>query len=203
MTDKKPYLAKLKSRGLDGTGVTENIARQLVLAKGRRYMALVEVEVHTIHDNPEQMIADLAVEQFWPVVDDSSLDEHLREITAALYARRGSADGDEELDLDGPAPKVSDVLKAGARHRPHPYITSGLSVDDDAACDVCGLREDAAQHQRAAGPADDPDASDDAWEYDTPDGPRHNHGPDVDCGTGCPVTDTANALLEPEPEPAA
>jgi hypothetical protein len=158
MTEKKPYLAKLTGRGLDGTGVTDAVARQLVLAKGRRYMAVVEVEVHTIHDKPEQMIADLSVEQFWPVVDDDKLDEHLRGLSAGLHSRRGSDDGDEQLDLDGPTPKVADIIAAGQQFRPHPFLPVD-AADDNGICDICGHVDGTGPHATAP-TADEPDDGD-------------------------------------------
>ncbi|WP_447643187.1 hypothetical protein [Nocardioides zeae] len=206
MSSKKPHLVKLKGKGLDGTGVTDAVARQMCSAKGRRYMAVVEVTVDTLHDKLEgQVVADLTLDQFWPATS-TSLSDHLRELTRTLHQNKGieeaRASGDQPLDFeDGPSPKVADVLAHGGRFRPHPYLASTLSTEDEPVCDVCGEMEDAPAHAAAAEGAPDetgePDERDDA-EGTEGDGDEHNddgpgEGAEEDAGEEDPD--------EPEEEP--
>lgn len=109
------------------------------------------------------------------------------ELARSFHYEQQLADGQLTIETgDDIEPKVADVLKAGAIHRPHPYLASTLSTDDTEhgpVCDVCGQIEAAGVHQQE--PADDPvddeldldgdtdeaDADDegaDPWEYDQP-----------------------------------
>lgn len=212
MSSKKPHLVKLKGKGLDGTGVTDSVARQMCSAKGRRYMAVVEVTVDTLHDKLEgQVVADLTLDQFWPATS-TSLSDHLRELTRTLHQTKGieeaRASGDQPLDFeDGPSPKVADVLAHGGRFRPHPYLASTLSTEDEPVCDVCGELEDAPAHAAAAG--DEPDETgehDDAGEGDgdVPDDDSAEEStdeePDINANDAADVEDRA---ADPEAGPAA
>lgn len=154
MTDKKPYLVNLKpvkdkdlSKGIGGP-----LAQKMARSQGSRFMVVAEIEVGTIHKAPDQDLVDLVVTQFWPA-EDTILDDHLRGITRTLHRQNGfnaaAADGQQQLPLgdQGSEPTVEGVVAAGGRFRPHPYIASTLSTDDNSICDVCGLLADAAPHQ--------------------------------------------------------
>lgn len=195
MTDKKPHLVKLK--GLTDSDLSKGIGGQLASEmcnhKGRHYMVVAELRVDQLTEKlDDQVIAELVLTQFWPVPFHGAADEHLRGMTAALHREQGfnaaAANGDQQLPLGdhGSEPTVDAVVAAGGRFRPHPYIASTLSTDDDAICDVCGLLADAAPH-RAHELGDEPDEPGEGDEQpevleDHPDdeGDEGDEGDDVD-----------------------
>ncbi|MCL8026336.1 hypothetical protein [Nocardioides bruguierae] len=141
--------AKIRAKGLDATGITETVAAQMYGRKGARYMAIVELQVDELHEKADgTRKVDLILTQVEPAVD-AHLTEHLRELTRTCYFNR-------KVDTDGPSlpvdgddadePTVDAVIAAGAKHKPHGYLASGLAVDDDAICDVCGLAPAAGVH---------------------------------------------------------
>lgn len=137
--------ANIHAKGLKDTGVTEEVAGQMYRAKGKTYLALCEVTVAETRERADgQRRVDLIMGTFEPVLDDT-LEDHLREINRVLHRNRVQVDGQLALD-DSLAPSVEDVLAAGNRHKPHPYIASTLSTDDDAICDVCGLKQEVTLH---------------------------------------------------------
>ncbi|UIU47019.1 hypothetical protein [Microcystis phage MinS1] len=171
MTDKKPHIVKLKGKGTDGTGVTEDLARQMCTHKGRRYMAVVEVMVDVIHDSSSgQKTADLSIEQFWPAVD-TNLDDHLRELTRTLHQNKALADEHDtpidNLDVDGPTPDLATVLAQGAHHRPHDYQPADDDTDIDQ-CEVCGDPEDTPVHADRGALADPFTAGEEPDDTDEP-----------------------------------
>jgi hypothetical protein len=136
--------AKIRAKGLDSTGVTEDIASTLYANKGKRVMAIVElhaVERHEKADGTRRV--DLVLEQVEPAVDDT-LSEHLRELTRTLYQNRAQADGQQALD-DTLIPDLKDAIAAGEQHRPHPFLPTDAAADNPT-CEVCGLAEIAAMH---------------------------------------------------------
>lgn len=137
--------AKVRSKGLDSTGVTEEIANQMYAHKGKHYMAIVEVVVEERHEKAGgQKRVDLVIEQFEPAVDDA-LAEHLRELTRTVYQNRAIADGQATLD-DTLTPDLKDAIAAGGQHEPHPFLPTD-AADDTAGCEVCALGETAAPHR--------------------------------------------------------
>jgi len=177
--------AKIRAKGLDTTGVTEEIASQLFTQVGRHYMAIVEFKVEEPHgpNGEGKRRVDLVLTQVEPAVDDS-LAEHLRELTRTLYYNR-NLDGHTgtTLTTGSDEPTVEAVLAAGAKHRPHPFVSGGVGDTDGPnpgkpICDVCGLLEAAAVHS-AQDTLPDPfeipagdqaDVPEEPWEYDEPEG---------------------------------
>lgn len=138
-------IAKIRAKGLDSTGVTEEIAGQMYRSKGATYLAIVEVKVAELHEKSDgQRRVDLTLEMVEPVLD-GNLEDHLRELTRVLYRNRAQDDGQMAID-ESLAPSVEDVLAAGNRHKPHGYMASTLSTEDEPVCDVCGLTEDVNLH---------------------------------------------------------
>jgi hypothetical protein len=136
--------AKVRAKGLDATGVTEDIANQMYAHKGKHYMAIVEVKVDERHDKAGgQRRVDLVIEQFEPAVDDD-LEAHLRELTRTLYANRAHADGQAAID-DTLTPSLTDAIKAGQGFEPHPFVPVDPSIENPI-CDRCGVVEKAGQH---------------------------------------------------------
>lgn len=179
MTD---YTAQIKAKGLDATGVTEDIARQLYSRLGSHMMFIVEARVDgRIENNDGVHKVQLYLTQVEPCTD-STLEDHLRELTKTLaYNRKLTQDDvDGQPTLDGGddiEPKVADVLAAGRRFEPHPYLSSQLAVDDTEqgpVCDVCGLVEaERVHHMPAVNPfgvdRDDEDQDPDDGYDDDPD----------------------------------
>lgn len=138
--------AKILAKGLESTGVTEELANELFRNVGRHFMAIVELEVVYPHGpNTEgKRRIDLRLTQVEPAIDDN-LDDHLRNLTRVLHYNRQVEKEGPTLD-GGEERTVDDVLSSGRKHEPHPYLASTLSVDDNAVCDVCGQHEGAAVH---------------------------------------------------------
>lgn len=116
MTDALDYTARIRAKGLDSTGVTEDIARTMYANRGGHYMAIVELRVDETHDKADgQHKVDLIVTQVEPATEPK-LDSHLRDLTRALYANRKLHDEDEQPELDGVGdvePTVDQVMARG------------------------------------------------------------------------------------------
>lgn len=138
--------AKIRAKGLDTTGLTEADASELFNKVGTHIMAIVDLQVVDRHgpNVKGKRGVELVIDKLEPAFDEN-LAEHLRELNRTLYFNR-------KVDQEGPQlgsgdeRTVDDVLSAGAKHRPHPYLASTLSIDDDAICDVCGQVEGAPVH---------------------------------------------------------
>lgn len=135
--------AKINAKGTKGTGITEDLANRLML--GDKIVAVVELVVEAAHNkrNGDQSV-DLSLLTVEPAPDSMTI-EHVRELARSFYYERQLADHGPTLD-DSIEPKVADVLAAGQRHRPHPYMASTLSTDDNAVCEICGTVETAVVH---------------------------------------------------------
>jgi len=161
MSDTRDYTAAIKSKGLDATGVTEQVARALYSRLGGRIMAIVELRVDARTDGTDGTHkVQLGITQVEPALD-GHLSDHLRELTRTLYYNRQVASGDQPTleTEDGSEPTVDAVMAAGAQHRPHPYITSQLAIDNGDAgpiCDVCGQLETDARHIASTSGVGDP-----------------------------------------------
>lgn len=137
--------AKIRAKGLDSTGITEQLATEMYKKKGARYMAIVELKVEERHEKADgSKKVDLVLEQVEPATD-ANVAEHLRELCRVSYINRAQADGqgtiDEALRQER---STADVLAAGAKHRPHPFLPVDASAENPI-CDVCGVVEGATQ----------------------------------------------------------
>jgi len=191
--------ATVNSKGLDKTGFDDDLIASLFRAKvGKHMLALVELQV-VDKRGPNikgRSKVELAITQIDPVTDEN-LDEHLREIQRTLAYNRG-LDGHTGTTTQGQEPTVDQVLAAGAKHRPHPFLPVDAS-DENPICDVCGLLEAAGVHsiQETLDQPDDPEnpsepaldvsgedevnaeedeqatrGDADPWEYDGPEGTK-------------------------------
>lgn len=160
MTDPSDYTAKIRAKGLDATGVTEQLAAEMYRNKGRHYMAICEVKVDETHEKADgNRKVDLILTLVEPATD-SALEEHLRELTRVGYLNRQQADGQLAIDQSlGQERTVADVLSSGGKFKPHPFIVVDASVDNPI-CDVCGGIEASAVHSRQD-VLDEPDPEDD------------------------------------------
>lgn len=179
--------AKIRAKGLDTTGVTEDIANQMYAHKGKHYMAVVEFKVDATHETAEgKRAVDLILTQVEPAASED-MDEHLRELVRTCYYNRGTGD-QPSLPTGSDEPTVDKVLAAGAKHRPHPFTPVDATLDFPI-CDVCGSLEAAAVHSTqdtldddeddledddvddtAADLEAEPDLVDDDFEYPAPEG---------------------------------
>lgn len=158
--------AKVRAKGLDSTGVTEDIASTLYANKGKRVMAIVElhaVERHEKADGTRRV--DLVLEQVEPATDDT-LAEHLRELTRTLYQNRALTGGQLAID-DTLVPDLKDAIAAGTQHRPHPFLPVD-AADDNGICDVCGLVADVGVHFEGDDPFEPPTADQEPAEEGVP-----------------------------------
>jgi hypothetical protein len=147
MTTKRDYAASITTKGLDGTGLTEDVARKLYSRRGRKAMAVVELVVDETSDKRDgtHKVA-LAIAGLELVLDHTDIENHLRDLQQTIYANRQRADGQMAIDEQlGGERTVEDVLSSGRSHRPHPFIVVDASVDNPI-CDVCGGIEASAVH---------------------------------------------------------
>jgi hypothetical protein len=196
--------AKIAAKGTQSTGITETIAKQLHDQLGKTIVAIVEI---TSEARTEQKSGDEQVKLSIGMIEvapDGLAADHVRELARSFHYERQLTDGQPTLDGDDIEPKVGDVLEQGARFRPHPYLASTLSTDDDAVCDVCGQHEGAPVHAERAG-LDDPFAIPD--DVDDADADTNVEPHDfIDDGSGacleCDQDEAADAHT-PDPDPAA
>lgn len=131
MTD---YTASIRRKGLDSTGVTEEVARKLYGNRGGYVMAIVELKVEQTHDDAEgNHGVDLTIQQCEPAMD-AKLEEHLRDLTRAQHNQRKLHDETHQPTLgsaDEIEPTVADVMRDG-RHLASVDDTDQPDEQDDA-----------------------------------------------------------------------
>lgn len=160
--------ASIATKGTQSTGITEEIAKRLHDNLGKTILVIAEITSEARTENKagdEKVKLSLGMIEVAP---DGLAADHVRELARSFHYERQLADGQPTLD-DDIEPKVSDVLEHGAQFRPHPYLASTLSTDDNPVCDVCGHHEGAAVHAEretlpdpfAVPEDDDLDAADD------------------------------------------
>lgn len=188
----------INAKSLHGTGFTEEMLNQLFNKVGTHHLAIVDLQVIDKHgpsvDGKRKVV--LIIDGIEPATDEN-LAEHLRELNRTLYYNRG-LDGHTGSTIDGTERTVEDVLAAGAKHKPHPFLPVD-ATEENPICDVCGTIEPAGPHsvqETLTGdedtpsddetevvdePVDSVDAQtehgfvegnvpDDDWEYDQPEG---------------------------------
>ncbi|GAB2762878.1 hypothetical protein [Nocardioides pakistanensis] len=120
--------AKIRAKGLNATGVTEEIATRLADAESGHLIAVVELKVEEVHKKVDgERRVDLIITTLEPATEKIA-EDHLREFQRALYYNRAVDEAQPTLDSDGPEPTVAEVLGRG---------TSLLEHDDQG--DVVGL----------------------------------------------------------------
>ena len=181
--------AQIAAKGCQNTGITEELAKRLHDNLGKTIVAIVELTADARTENrdgDEKVKLSIGTIEVAP---DGDAAEHVRELARLFHYERGlTEDGDTlDYDGDGPAPKVADVLAHGQRFKPHPYLASTLSTDDQPVCDVCGHHEGAAVHADRTALADpfavDADTDQDDTDPD-PDDPTYDTHDYIDDGDG-------------------
>lgn len=108
------FVAKIRSKGLDATGVTEDVARQMYATLGAHTMMVVEVQ-HVKHsdDADGQHSVELVITTAEPAQDER-MENHLRELARGMYRTRPEVQGQEVLAgvVDGPG--LADTITEGA-----------------------------------------------------------------------------------------
>ncbi len=116
MTD---YTAKIRAKGLDSTGVTEEIAQAMYNSPGRFTMAIVELKhVRQIHDADGDRQVELIINQIEPSTSPD-LDAHLRNLTRTMHQNRALHSVDQQLQIetsDDLEPTIEQVIAAGEQH---------------------------------------------------------------------------------------
>jgi len=172
--------AQIAGKGLDATGFTEDLAAELFNKVGTHIMAIVDLQVvdRSGPNVKDKRKVHLIIDGIEPAIMDETVAEHLRELTRTLYFNRAIDADQPTFDTgDGINPKVSDVIREGVRHRPHPFLPVD-AANDNGICDVCGLIDSAGVHSTQDflpdGDDEDQDADqgdddpEDGWEYPAP-----------------------------------
>lgn len=140
----------INSKGLDGTGITEELVSEHFSRVGSHMMAIVDLQV-VDRSGPNikgKRKVTYVIDGIEPAVDEA-MAEHLRELQRTAYLNRQKSGAqrtiDQELDAEGGEPTVDAVVAAGAAHRPHPFLPVDVT-EDNPICDVCGLIESASRH---------------------------------------------------------
>lgn len=108
--------AKIRAKGLNATGVTEDIITKLADAEGGHMVAVVELKVDEVHKKVDgDRRVDLVITQCEPAPDQQTID-HLRNLQRSFYYERKLHSEDEQLTIetrDDLEPTVEQVLAAG------------------------------------------------------------------------------------------
>lgn len=170
MSEKSDYTGRIRAKGLTGTGVTEAMLGRHHRNKGGRLMIVASIHVAGVSENLDEGTGDVAyVIDELEVAPDTAMD-HVRNLVRSFnYERLLDANGptlplDDHGDMRGDEPTVEQVVAAGGRFEPHPFLPVLTGEDDEAPiCDVCGLVEDTGPHDTSTDepPVDDDTAYDD------------------------------------------
>lgn len=121
MTEKNEYTAKVRAKGLDNTGVTEDIAKAMFNTLGHTTLAIVEFEHKRKIDDDTGRQVELVMKMVEPSTSPT-LDAHLRELTRTMHQNRVLTDEDAQLQIDTMddlEPTVEGVIAAGQAHVAH------------------------------------------------------------------------------------
>lgn len=108
--------AKIRAKGLNATGITEDIVTRLADANGGHLVAVIELKVDEIHNKVDgDRRVDLVITQCEPAPDQNTVD-HLRNLQRSFYYERKLHSEDEQLQIETREdlePTVEQVLAAG------------------------------------------------------------------------------------------
>lgn len=155
--------AKIRAKGLDATGVTEEIARRIADAEAGTLMCVVEIDYAEVH-KPKggDRRVDFVIRTVEPAPNQAT-EDHLRELTRSFYYERQLISPDGQLTIETREdlePTVLDVVAAGKALTAHDFTPvpddpeTGAETDE---CDVCGNERDSAVHDAADQRATIPD----------------------------------------------
>jgi len=167
------YTGKIRSKGLSGTGVTEQIIGKHHRNHGGNLMIVASLRAVTTHDDLEgggggvdYVIDDIEVAPDMTLANGLNPAEYVRELVRSFHYERSLEDQGDLLDDQRIEPKVDDVLARGDAHKPHPFLPTD-AANENGTCEVCGLGEPATPHAAYAlgatadeGDGGEPDPSD-------------------------------------------
>lgn len=174
MAEQRKFNAKVKGKGTDNTGYTEDHARAAAASLGGHTLAIVDLRAHTkVTDEDGNETVMLAIDQLEPV--PPSMEDDVRELMRALYRQRPEVQGQEVLKGTADGPNPEDALGQTMSHvergedgepdgiwdgNPDSEPPAGLSAVPDQGpefegCDFpdCSLE---AEHEGDHAGADDP-----------------------------------------------
>ena len=127
--------AKIKAKGCQSTGITEEIAIKLHDQLDKKIIAVVELKSSSRTEKADgKQIVDLEILSVEPATEHLA-EDHLREFARALYYNRAVDEQQPTLD-DGPEPTVKDVLGRGQSLLEHdddgePRLWDGQTSDNE------------------------------------------------------------------------
>lgn len=162
--------AKIRAKGCETTGLTEDLARKLWDAgAGKHFMAVVELRVEEPHgpNSEGKRRLDLVIDLLEPAVHPIA-EDHLRNFQRSLYyERKLLSEGDQPTleSVDDAEPSVEARVAEQASVVHHDFVREGKTGN----CEVCG--NDPFHYLHADDPDPDPDeaseaAAEDAHEED-------------------------------------
>lgn len=159
MTEKHEYSAAVRRKGLENTGVTEDVAKKMYNTPERRTLALVEVEhKRQVNDVDTGRTIELVITAFEPSQDEN-LDAHIRQLMRTMHQNRVLQADDTQLTIENAGdlePKVEDVIAAQRAHQAgQPHLFDPADEGDD--CTVCGEVLEHQLHLVVDDPAVEPD----------------------------------------------
>lgn len=151
MGEQQDYTAKVNSKGLQGTGFTEQVAARYFNTVGSEVMAVVRLRaVKVITDDAGKHTVQFAIVGAEPA-QTTRMEDHLRDVERALYRQRPEVIGQETLKGVTSGPNADQVVADG----------EALLVRDDDGT-VSGVWD---------GSMDDEDTAEEEGEGDEPDRP--------------------------------
>lgn len=173
MTEKRKWNAKIKGKGTDTTGYTEDHARAAAAALGSHTLAIVDLRAHNkITDEDGNETVQLAIDALEPVPE--SMAESVRELMQSLYRQRPEVLGQETLKgtAPGPSPEAALSLVQNAAEDdgtwdgdpdspadPHDDQGNRITPPDAESCDYPGCflpSEHDGDHRDTAETGEDP-----------------------------------------------
>jgi cytoskeletal protein RodZ len=174
--------AKIRGKGLEHTGVTEEHAAHMYNNIGGHYVGVVDLKVarHSVDDQGNRSV-ELVIDTIEVAPNDDTA-EHIRRLTRAFHYERGLAvNGGDQLPIPGSdEPTVEQVRAAGRAHELDP------EADEK---DLADLEAEETDHDQAD-TVDEHDEAPTPWDYEAPEG-------------ASTVVASPFATHDPEPTPAA
>ncbi|GAW57621.1 hypothetical protein, partial [Nocardioides sp. PD653] len=119
MTEKNAYNAKIRGKGLENTGVTEDLARTMYNTLERSTLAIVRLtHKRQINDADAGRTVELSIDMLEPSTS-AELDDYLLNLCKTLHQNRTLKSEDAQLQIDtidDLEPTVEQVIQAGQQH---------------------------------------------------------------------------------------
>lgn len=189
MTDKNDYTAKIRAKGLEGTGVTEDIAKKMFHSQGKSTLAVVElVHKRKVDDDDTGRQVELVLRLVEPSTDET-LNDHLRQLMRTMQQNRVLKSDDQQLQIDVAddlEPTVEQVVAAGKHHE--------ATTDDPLPDDEDPVEAPATGDETAPATGDETTAAEDASTCPYPGCALDEHGGPHRDADGIDISPTAAAF---------